>query len=107
MIEKINKLFAGTGISEVDQVNAIESLMSQAADNSTLQAMALANTVVDFASSPEMEVVVEGAAYTAGEGHSKAIAAILTKMRMTDVVKVMLQGGLYGATRRAAEQDAS
>ncbi len=67
----------------------------------------MANTAVDFASSPDIEVVVEDAAYTAGEGHSKAIAAILTKMQMTDVVKVMLQGGLYDATRRAAEQDAS
>lgn len=107
VIEKINELFAGTGIGEVDQVNALESLMRHAAENSMLQAQAMANTAVDFASSPDIEVVVEDAAYTAGEGHSKAIAAILTKMQMTDVVKVMLQGGLYDATRRAAEQDAS
>jgi type I restriction enzyme R subunit len=107
VIEKINELFAGTGIGEVDQVNAIESLMRHAAENSTLQAQAMANTAIDFASSPDIEVVVEDAAYAAGDGHSKAIAAILTKMQMTEVVKVMLQGGLYDATRRAAEQDAS
>jgi hypothetical protein len=46
--------------------------------------------------------VVEDSAYATGDGHSKAVAAILTKMQMSDAVRVLLKAGLYDATRRAA-----
>lgn len=105
VIDKINDLFAGTGIGEVDQVNAISSLMNHAAANPVLQAQAVANTEADFSLSPDIEDAVEDIAYTAGEGHSKAIAAVLTKMDMADVVKILLAAGLYDNTRSAATSE--
>jgi len=102
VIDKINDLFSGTGISEVDQVNAFESIMRHAVENPTLQAQAMANTEADFSLSPDIEGAVEDVAYAAGDGHSKAIAAVLTKMDMDAVVRVLLAAGLYGNVRKAA-----
>ncbi|MET4159960.1 type I restriction endonuclease [Agromyces sp. PvR057] len=104
VIERINELFAGTGIGETDQVNAISSLLRHAAANPTLQAQAMANTEQDFSVSPDLEGAVEDVAYAAGDGHSKAIAAVLTRMDLGEVVKVLLGAGLYEALRREASE---
>lgn len=105
VIDKINDLFAGTGISETDQLNAFESIMRHAVENPTLQAQAMANTETDFSLSPDIEGAVEDVAYAAGDGHSKAIAAVLTKMDMDAVIRVLLAAGLYDNVRRAAVAD--
>ncbi|HWL59624.1 MAG TPA: type I restriction endonuclease [Microbacteriaceae bacterium] len=102
VIDRINELFAGTGIAEVDQVNAISSLMNHAVQNPTLQAQAMANTAADFALSPDIEGAVEDLAYAAGNGHSQAITALLKQGDLGTIARVLLGAGLYEALRREA-----
>lgn len=102
IIEQLNTLFSGTGLGETDQVNSFESVFRHAVDNPQLQAEAMANTQADFDTSPTIHTQVEELLYTAGDGHEKAIAALLQMDDITGLIKVLLQAGLYERLRSAA-----
>jgi len=102
IIEQLNTLFSGTGLGETDQVNSFESVLRHAVDNPQLQAEAMANTQADFDTSPTIHTQVEELLYTAGDGHEKAIAALLQMDDISGLVKVLLQAGLYQRLRSAA-----
>lgn len=102
LIEKINKLFEGIGISDEDQINAISSIMVHAEGNEQLQREAQANGPIDFASSPSLPDVIEEAVYVAGEGHQKAINALLEMADAGKLVEVLLLGGLQQRLREKA-----
>ncbi|WP_449373035.1 type I restriction enzyme subunit R domain-containing protein [Arthrobacter psychrolactophilus] len=105
LIEKINRLFEGIGISDEDQINAISSIMIHAEGNEQLQREAQANGPIDFASSPSLPDVVEEAVYVAGEGHQKAINALLEMADAGKLVEVLLLGGLQQRLREKAEAE--
>lgn len=105
LIEKINKLFEGIGISDEDQINAISSIMVHAEGNEQLQREAQANGPIDFASSPSLPDVIEEAVYVAGEGHQKAINALLEMADAGKLVEVLLLGGLQQRLREKAEAE--
>jgi type I restriction enzyme R subunit len=102
IIEQLNTLFSGTGLGETDQVNSFESVFRHAVDNPQLQAEAMANTQADFDTSPTIHTQVEELLYTAGDGHEKAIAALLQMDDITGLIRVLLQAGLYERLRSAA-----
>ena len=102
IIEQLNTLFSGTGLGETDQVNSFESVFRHAVDNPQLQAEAMANMQADFDTSPTIRTQVEELLYTAGDGHEKAIAALLQMDDITGLIKVLLQAGLYERLRSAA-----
>lgn len=102
IIEQLNTLFSGSGLGETDQVNSFESVFRHAVDNPQLQAEAMANTQADFDTSPTIHTQVEELLYTAGDGHEKAIAALLQMDDITGLIKVLLQAGLYERLRSAA-----
>lgn len=102
IIEQLNTLFSGTGLGETDQVNSFESVFRHAVDNPQLQAEAMANTQADFDTSPTIHTQVEELLYTAGDGHEKAIAALLQMDDITGLIKVLLRAGLYERLRSAA-----
>ncbi|WP_207346455.1 hypothetical protein [Arthrobacter sp. E3] len=102
LIDRINKLFEGVGISDEDQINAISSIMVHTETNEQLQREAIANGPADFASSPSLTDVVEEVIYTAGEGHQKAINALLEMADSGKLVEVLLLGGLQERTRMKA-----
>lgn len=102
VIDQINQLFAETGVEETDQVNAVESILRHAIDNPALQAEAVANTPVDFASSPTIQVELDELPYTAGIGHQQAIKALLQQGDLKQLADILLGAGLYEKLRRAA-----
>jgi type I restriction enzyme R subunit len=102
IIEQLNTLFAGSGLGETDQVNSFESVFRHAVDNPELQAEAMANTEADFHTSPTIHTQVEELLYTAGEGHQKAISALLQMDDITGLIRILLQAGLYEKLRDAA-----
>lgn len=104
IINQLNTLFAGSGLGETDQVNSFESVFRHAVDNPQLQAEAMANTQADFDTSPTIHSQVEELLYTAGEGHEKAISALLQMEDIGGLIKVLLQAGLYERLRSAATE---
>lgn len=102
IIDQLNTLFAGSGLGETDQVNSFESVFRHAVDNPQLQAEAMANTQADFDTSPTIQSQVEELLYTAGEGHEKAISALLQMDDIGGLIELLLQAGLYEGLRSAA-----
>lgn len=103
LIEQINKLFEGIGITDEDQINAVASIMVHAENSQQLQREAIANGPDDFASSPTLQDVVEETIYTAGEGHQKAITALMEMADTGKLVEVLILGGLQQRLRDRAE----
>jgi type I restriction enzyme R subunit len=106
VIDQINQLFAGTGVAETDQVNAVESILRHAVENPALQAEAVANTPVDFASSPTIQVELDELPYAAGIGHQQAIKALLQQGDLKQLADILLGAGLYEKLREAAVEEA-
>ena len=107
VIDKINQLFAGTGIEEVDGVNAAESLMRHVVENEQLQAEAIANTETDFEGSPTIVNELEDAMYRSASGLNGAYKALLQMEDFGKVKDVLLAMGLYEKTREEAERSAA
>lgn len=107
VIDKINELFSGTGISEVDGISVTETIMRHVVENEKIQAEAMANTPVDFESSPTIVGELEDMIYASGIGHNEAIKALLQMNNLTPLVNVLVAMGLYEKTRDEAERSAS
>lgn len=106
LIEQINKLFEGTGISDEDQINVFESVMRHAQTHEQLQREAVANGPLDFSSSPTLVETVEELIYTAGEGHQQATNVLLELGGPEKIVEVLLAAGLQNRLRDQAQLDA-
>ena len=107
VIDKINQLFSGTGIDEVDSVSVTETIMRHVVGNEKIQAEAMANTAVDFESSPTILSELEDVIYASGIGHNDAIKALLQMQDLEPLVKVLVAMGLYEKTRSEAEHAAN
>jgi type I restriction enzyme R subunit len=107
VIDKINDLFAGTGIDEVDGVSVTETILRHVVENQKIQAEAMANTAIDFETSPTIVAELEDVIYASGIGHSDAIKALLQMNNLAPLVQVLVSMGLYEKTRDEAERSAS
>jgi type I restriction enzyme R subunit len=107
VIDKINDLFAGTGVSEVAGVSVAETVMRHVVENEKVQAEAMANTSVDFETSPTLEHEVEDMLYASGIGHNDGVKALLQMDSLGPLVKVLVAMGLYEKSRDEAERSAS
>lgn len=107
VIDRINELFAGTGVDETSGVDRIQSLLHRVVENEKLQAEAMANTEVDFASSPTIVEQLEDLIYTSANGHNDATRALLQLPDLAKVVPVLLAMDIYEKLRAEAERAAS
>lgn len=107
VIDKINNLFAGTDVDELNAVSAAETILRHVVDNPKIQAEAVANTPIDFESSPTIIAELEDVLYASDAGHSAAIRALLQKSDFSSLVNVLVAMGLYEKTRSEAERAAS
>lgn len=103
VINKINQLFAGTGIDEVDGVSVTETIMRHIVDNEKIQAEVMANTAIDFETSRTIVGGLEDVIYSSGIGHNDAIKALLQMHDLSPLVQVLVSMGLYEKTRMEAE----
>lgn len=62
----------------------------------------MANTVIDFESSPTILAELEDAIYASGIGHNNAIKALLQMGNLGPLVNVLMAMGLCEKTRDAA-----
>ena len=102
VIDRINTLFTGTGIDEVDAVSVTETVLRHIVENESIQAEAMANTAADFNSSPTISAELETAIYASGIGHNAGIKALLQMGDLGPLVNVLIAMGLYEKSRVAA-----
>ena len=107
VIDRINGLFAGTDVDEINGVSAAETILRHVVDNPKIQAEAMANTPIDFETSPTIVSELEDVMYASAAGHSNAMKALLQKSDFGSIVKVLVAMGLYEKTRGEAERAAS
>jgi len=107
VIDKINQLFAGTGIEEVDAVSVTETIMRHVVENENIQNEAMANTAIDFETSPTIVKELEDVIYDSATGHNDAIKALLQMQDFGKLVDALVAMGLYEKTRGEAERVAS
>ena len=107
VIDKINALFAGTDVDENSGVSAAETIMRHIVDNPKIQAEAMANTPIDFETSPTIVAELEDIMYASAAGHSNAMKALLHKSDFASIVDVLVAMGLYEKTRGEAERIAT
>ncbi|KHK95921.1 restriction endonuclease subunit R [Microbacterium mangrovi] len=107
VLDKINALFAGTDVDEVNGVSAAETILRHVVDNQKIQAEAMANTPIDFVSSPTIVAELEDVMYASAAGHSNAMKSLLQKSDFAGIVDVLVAMGLYEKTRAEAERMAA
>lgn len=107
VIDKINTLFSGTDVDEINGVSAAETILRHVVDNPKIQAEAMANTPIDFETSPTIVAELEDVMYASAAGHSNAMKALLQKSDFAGIVNVLVAMGLYEKTRGEAERAAS
>jgi type I restriction enzyme R subunit len=107
VIDMINVLFTGTDIDEVNGVSSAETILRHVIENQKIQAEAMANTAVDFETSPTILAELEDVIYASGIGHNNAIKALLQMQNLAPLVNVLVAMGLYEKTRDEAERAAS
>ena len=107
VINKINGLFAGTDVDEVNGVSAAETILRHVVDNPKIQAEAMANTPIDFETSPTIVAELEDVIYASAAGHSNAMKTLLQKSDFASIVNVLVAMGLYEKTRSEAERAAT
>ncbi|WP_396655628.1 type I restriction endonuclease subunit R [Microbacterium sp.] len=107
VLDKINALFAGSDVDEVNGVSAAETILRHVVDNPKIQAEAMANTAIDFETSPTIVAELEDVMYASAAGHSNAMKALLQKGDFGAIVEVLVAMGLYEKTRGEAERAAA
>ncbi|CAH0237719.1 type I restriction endonuclease subunit R [Microbacterium foliorum] len=107
VIDKINTLFSGTDVDEINGVSAAETILRHVVDNPKIQAEAMANTPIDFETSPTIVAELEDVMYASAAGHSNAMKALLQKSDFAGIVNVLVAMGLYEKTRSEAERAAT
>jgi type I restriction enzyme, R subunit len=107
LIKRINKLFEGTGVSDEDQINVISSVMLHAENNEQLQREAIAKGPIDFAASPTLPEAIEKIVYVAGDGHQRAINALLEMADGGGLVDLLIRSGLQQCLRDLVQHEAA
>ncbi|MCL2787253.1 MAG: type I restriction endonuclease [Micrococcales bacterium] len=105
VLQRINDLFAGSDLEEVDRVNSFLSISRRAADSPRLQAEAMANSEANFASSPSLIEELEDIPYRADLGHHAAITYLMTGGNYRQLAEALIAQGLYEALRNAAQEE--
>ena len=105
VLARINDLFAGSDLDEVDRANAFLSISNYAVESTRLQAEAMANSEADFANSPSIVEELEDIPYRADLGHQAALKFLVTTGKYRQLAEALLAQGLYDALRQVAQQD--
>ncbi|WP_454158395.1 type I restriction endonuclease subunit R [Microbacterium lacticum] len=98
LIEKVNKFLGDLDAKDEYKVGLIETLLAEAAEDAGLAEQAKYNTVIDFANSPALRIVLSDALWQ-HENASAEVLAAARRMSEADLVQMMIECGLYERLR--------
>lgn len=92
LISKINNAFAGSGLTDADQISVINSVVGKASEDETLQLQADANAPLDFYDSPHLFPTLMKLILLAGQQHAAGtdwLVNNVSQQKMIDLAKAM------------------
>lgn len=98
LIEKVNKYFGDLEAKDEYKVNFIKMMLSEAADSPELGVQAKNNSKVDFASSPQLQRVLEDALWQQEESSSQVLKTA-RDMPAKSLVEMVMEFGLFELLR--------
>lgn len=99
VMQLINLLFEGEGLSDGDQVSTVESVVRKMLENEDLRAQARANNRQDFFAGPDLWATLQEIIVEAGDQHAKGIERLATDGSREDIVSVLTMMRLWEALR--------
>ncbi|OLT29839.1 hypothetical protein BJF82_12250 [Kytococcus sp. CUA-901] len=103
VLEQLNTLFEGTGLSDEDALSVYEDVMRKMLDKDALRDQAKSNTRVDFYDSPDLWPTIQTAVLEAGDFHTKGVTKLLDEDNKAQVIKTLVAGALYEMLRGEAQ----
>ncbi|AGS34263.1 hypothetical protein B841_03900 [Corynebacterium maris DSM 45190] len=98
LIEKVNKYFGDLEAKDEYKVNFIETLLAEAVDHPELEMQAKNNSKIDFASSPQLQVILEDALWQQEESSNEVLKSA-REMTTQRLVEMAMEFGLFERLR--------
>lgn len=98
LIEKVNKYFGDLEAKDEYKVSFIQTLLAEAADHPELEVQAKNNSKIDFASSPQLQVILEDALWQHEESSNEVLKAA-REMTTRKLVEMAMEFGLFERLR--------
>lgn len=95
LIGEINDLFAGSGLDDDHQLNAVSSVYRVAKNNPDLKAIAVHNSKIDFEQSPKISSLVDEIRYAVDLNSQKALGWLSSPNALGSLLRVLFRLGLY------------
>jgi type I restriction enzyme R subunit len=98
---QLNTLFDGDGLTDADQVSAVETVMRKMLESEDLRAQARANNRQDFFAGPDLWRTVQEIIVEAGDQHQKGVERLATDGSRQDILAILGLMRLWEALREA------
>ncbi|TQJ23805.1 type I restriction enzyme R subunit [Micromonospora sp. A202] len=101
ILQQINALFQGDGLTDSDQITAVESVVRKMLDNGDLRAQARANNRQDFFAGPDLWSTLQEIIVEAGDQHAKGIERLAAERSRDDILAILAMMRLWETLRDA------
>jgi type I restriction enzyme R subunit len=99
VMEQINALFEGDGLTDGDQISAVESVLRKMLESEDLRAQARANNKQDFFAGPDLWGAMQEIIVEAGDQHAKGLERLATDRSKDDILAILAMMRLWEALR--------
>jgi len=102
VMTQINTLFEGDGLSDGDQVSAVESVMRKMLESHDLRAQARANNKQDFFVGPDLWFALQEIILETGDQHQKGIERLAADRSRQQILDILAMMPLWETLRQPA-----
>jgi type I restriction enzyme, R subunit len=102
VMQQINTLFEGDGLTDGDQISAVESMVRKMLENEDLRAQARANNRQDFFAGPDLWATLQEIIVEAGDQHAKGIERLAADRSREDILAILALMRLWETLRSEA-----
>ena len=102
VLAHINTLFEGDGLSDGDQVSAVETVLRKMLENADLRAQALANNKVDFFSGPDLWHTIQEVIVEATDSQQRGLERLAADRSREEILAIMGMLKLWETLRQSA-----
>jgi len=102
VMTQINTLFEGDGLSDGDQVSAVESVMRKMLESHDLRAQARANNKQDFFVGPDLWFALQEIIPETGDQHQKGIERLAADRSRQQILDILAMMPLWETLRQPA-----
>ncbi|HQG70692.1 MAG TPA: type I restriction endonuclease subunit R, partial [Rhodoglobus sp.] len=102
VLAHINTLFEGDGLSDGDQVSAVETVLRKMLENEDLRAQAVANNKVDFFSGPDLWHTIQEVIVEATDSQQRGLERLAADRSREEILRIMGMMKLWETLRQSA-----